>query len=945
MTLFGYRGSRRLKRLHHSPQASLQESEAALAKRERYLTALVEVQQQLRVARTEQELYSSVVRMLGEAAAASCVWLFTNQLDNTGRLQMSQQAVWWTPDLAKPDDRGFSAIAYEEVCPRWAAVLSQGQPICGVVTDFPESEQHLLEPYGVRSLLVLPLIVREEFFGLIAFAHCAAPYEWDALDINLLNAAASAIALAYEHRQAEETLRKQADRARLLGTIASRIRQSLDIEEILQRTVAEVQQFLGADRVLIYRFDNEDNGSLVAAAIGGEWGLESAIEVHRVWYRDRQMPYQQGQIYIADNIEQQGLSAEYLHFMQALQVRAKLVVPILQSQHLWGVLTVHQCSLARQWQWFEIDLLEQLATQVAIALQQAQLFQRVQQQAQREQVLNQISRALNSSLDPEHVLQEIVNRTGECFGVDRVVIFTLGAEIKARNEWRANQAVVSMLAFRADISEWSDLAEPDSDFNQHQVFHAPDYQRLPRTNARQFEIEQAQTRSVLAVAIVVRGQPFGALELNTVTETRCFTTEEIQLLQRIADQAAIALYNAQSYEHLEQVIHTRTQELEQEKRLSEAANRAKSEFLATMSHELRTPLHAILGLSDILERQIWGSLNAKQHEYIRHIYSSGEHLLQLINDILDLAKVEAGRETLTLKTVDIHEVCRYCFALVQDEVDRRGLTLTSQIDPAVQTCLADERRLRQMLLNLLSNAVKFTPAGSVSLQIESHPNGIYFTVVDTGIGIAPDKLPLLFQPFSQLDSRLNRQYSGTGLGLVLTRNLARLHGGDVTVESTVGEGSRFQLLLPSRCLDTLAAPTGASTASGSKAIATRCILLIETDDLSATLLQDYLRVSGHWVERLVNLDQLLPRVRACKPNLILLAAQLEPNRNGLDLLQTLRSQPDLDQTPVVIVAATSDRQARETPSQRQIYLSAGANEYLSKPIEASKLESVLMRYF
>ncbi|WP_339375772.1 PAS domain S-box protein [Calothrix sp. NIES-2098] len=229
---------------------------------------------------------------------------------------------------------------------------------------------------------------------------------------------------------------------------------------------------------------------------------------------------------------------------------------------------------------------------------------------------------------------------------------------------------------------------------------------------------------------------------------------------------------------------------------AEAGSRAKSEFLATMSHELRTPLNAIMGLSQLLQQEMVGQLNEKQKEYISCVYSSGEHLLALINDILDLSKVEAGKEELLLLPLLVTDVCNSVISTVSDQTLEKGLQLTSKIDPQADICVADERRIKQMLLNLLTNAIKFTPAGQVSLEVKKVSNGITFTVADTGIGIDANQFQFLFEPFKQLDSRLNRQYEGTGLGLALTRKLARLHGGDVTVESTLGEGSKFTLFLP-----------------------------------------------------------------------------------------------------------------------------------------------------
>jgi PAS domain S-box-containing protein len=236
---------------------------------------------------------------------------------------------------------------------------------------------------------------------------------------------------------------------------------------------------------------------------------------------------------------------------------------------------------------------------------------------------------------------------------------------------------------------------------------------------------------------------------------------------------------------------------------AEAASRAKSEFLTTMSHELRTPLNAIMGLSQLLQQEIVGSLNEKQNEYVSCIYSSGEHLLALIDDILDLSKVEAGKEELLLSPLPVSDLCNYAIWTVRDRASEKGLQLSCKIDLQENICIADERRIKQMLLNLLTNAIKFTPVGNVSLVVKKVPEGITFTVSDTGIGIDSSQFQFIFEPFKQLDSRLNRQYEGTGLGLALTRKLARLHGGDVTFTSTLGKGSQFTLFLPNPVLSSL----------------------------------------------------------------------------------------------------------------------------------------------
>lgn len=414
-----------------------------------------------------------------------------------------------------------------------------------------------------------------------------------------------------------------------------------------------------------------------------------------------------------------------------------------------------------------------------------------------------------------------------------------------------------------------------------------------------------------------------------------------------------ALYNAFNYECLEELVKQRTQELEKAKQAAESANRAKSEFLANMSHELRTPLNSILGLSQMLREQFYGPLNSKQREYMTCIHSSGEHLLSLINDILDLAKVEAGKEDLNFATVGVGELCYYCLSVVREKAYEKGLKLITQVDPQIKFCMADERRLRQMLLNLLSNAIKFTSIGEVSLIVEKQPQGISFTVCDTGIGISSENISHLFQPFSQLDSQLNRRYEGTGLGLALTRRLARLHGGDLTVKSELGKGSKFSIYLPSlplrnpaynpvnqyQTFDLHHHKQSEKAANVGEMKQEGAILIVEDDDKSAMLLQDYLQVLGYQVEHLANGEGFLERVRYLQPALILLDVQLPGHLTGLDLLAMLRSQPDLQHIAVVMVTAMA------MEGDRERCLAAGANDYISKPIGIAKLEAILSKYY
>jgi PAS domain S-box-containing protein len=386
----------------------------------------------------------------------------------------------------------------------------------------------------------------------------------------------------------------------------------------------------------------------------------------------------------------------------------------------------------------------------------------------------------------------------------------------------------------------------------------------------------------------------------------------------------------------------------QTKEAAEASSRAKSEFLATMSHELRTPLNAIMGLSQLLQQKIVGRLNDQQEEYVNYIYSSGEQLLALINDILDLSKVEVGKEELILLPLQVQDICNSVISMVCDRALEKKLQLTIKIYPA-DVCIADEGKIKQMLLNLLTNAIKFTPAGKVSLTVKKVPQGMMFTVSDTGIGIDSSQFQFLFEPFKQLDSRLNREYEGTGLGLALTRKLARMHGGDVTVESTLGEGSRFMLFLPDpipveeRGKDSFSVSPNSSIPPSTT---NKRILLVEDEENTAILLQHYLQTIGYEVEKSIDSNSFLHQIRNFQPDLILLDMHLNRDVSGWDLLNLVRQIPSWQDLPVVIMTPmemTVDCDAKKSNLRNRLW-ETGANDYLSKPIRIVQLESILMQY-
>ncbi|HEY9860593.1 MAG TPA: PAS domain S-box protein [Candidatus Obscuribacterales bacterium] len=376
----------------------------------------------------------------------------------------------------------------------------------------------------------------------------------------------------------------------------------------------------------------------------------------------------------------------------------------------------------------------------------------------------------------------------------------------------------------------------------------------------------------------------------------------------------------------------------------ERASHLKSEFLANMSHELRTPLTSILGFSSLLEQQLYGPLGHKQLVYIEQIQQSGEHLLNLINEVLDLAKVEAGQIVLNVAPIAVEELCATTLALVGAQARSREIRIYQRLQPPLALFIADELRVRQMLLNLLSNAIKFSHVGGeIGLEAKTQAGYLYLTVWDQGIGIPAQKQNLLFQPFQQLDSSLARQYEGTGLGLSLTRQLAELHGGTVEFEPQEGQGSRFTIRLPLHPYPQLTtAPSEAqavtmASASLAPSPAIRRILVVEDHPTNAMLVQDILQHWGYDVSHVADGLEALSWLVSYPIDLVLLDIHL-PGLDGFEVTRRLRAHPDLKHIPVIATTAMA------MVGDRDRCLAAGMQGYISKPIDYEELAALLTQY-
>jgi two-component system, NtrC family, sensor kinase len=477
--------------------------------------------------------------------------------------------------------------------------------------------------------------------------------------------------------------------------------------------------------------------------------------------------------------------------LQTMGFHSLLVVPMLRKDEPIGAIAVGRLERG-EFPDKQVELLKTFANQAVIAIENVRLFKELEARTQdltrsvgELRALDEVGQAISSTLDLRIVLSTIVARATQLSGTDAGVIYEYDEQrevfVPRATEHLETEIVETMLATPVRKGEGAtgrlaEIQEP---------IQVPDILAAPAESRVRDALVRAGYRALLAVPLVRDDHLLGGLTVIRKA-TGAFASEVIELLRTFATQSALAIQNARLF-----------LEIEDKSRQLEAASRHKSEFLANMSHELRTPLNAVIGFSEVLIQRMFGDLNDKQDEYLKDIHASGQHLLSLINDILDLSKIEAGRMELAAAPFHLPTALENAVTLVKERAGRHGIALEVDIDPRLGEVVGDERKVKQVLLNLLSNAVKFTPEGGrISVKAGRKDGLVEIAVRDTGIGIAPEDQAAIFEEFRQVGSDETRKQEGTGLGLTLAKRFVELHGGRIWVESELGRGSTFAFTLP-----------------------------------------------------------------------------------------------------------------------------------------------------
>ncbi|TAK12486.1 MAG: response regulator [Anaerolineae bacterium] len=791
----------------------------------------------------------------------------------------------------------------------------------------------VMEARGYRNLVIFPLVANNEVIGTVGAAMLSERGRLSADDMRLA-----------------ETIVLQASTAIQNARLFEQTQQALTETANLYRASAELNAVQSFEDVLIvlrrYTILGQNANHIALAIFDKPWigdDLPATIHPVALWSRKGDLPAsspalpttgwdkalpaaQRLELSLFQDLSGLGDVTTSLHslFQHEHADESLLVAPLLTAGQCIGLILAAYPSQT------EINEDQRrrtmaLAGQAAVAIQNLQLLEETQRRARQLEAAAEIARDSSGTLELETLLDRAINLVRDRFDYYHVAILLVdGQEIVIRAATGEGGRELLAQGFRLPIESGRSVIGT--------VAHTGKPLMVNDTAAdpiHQFHPLLPNTRSELALPLKAGDRVIGVMDVEDDV-INAFSQDDLTVLQILADQLAIAAENARAFGLVNKAI----EELRE-------IDRVKTEFLSNMSHELRTPLNSIIGFSRVILKGIDGPINDLQRQDLDAIHNSGQHLLDMINDILDLSRIEAGKMELTIEEIVLNEVIDSVMSTASGLIKEKPLQLINNVPGNLPTVLADRTRTRQILINLISNAVKFTDEGTITVSAAIVPSPeegqtphVRVAVRDTGIGIPEDKMHVLFERFSQVDASPTRKSGGTGLGLSITRYLVDLQGGQVGVDSQPGKGSTFWFTLPLAAAIAGQRPTVVvPNAEDVPAPGARVVMAIDDDERVISLYKRYLGSRGFQVVAVTDPRQAVEQARAIRPYAITLDIQM-PERDGWRVIEELKDNPDTRDIPVVICSIVEDRQRA---------LSLGAADYLTKPILEDEFVSAIER--
>jgi len=769
---------------------------------------------------------------------------------------------------------------------------------------------------GINTIAILPLVIGKDVIGTVDLYHKDPDRSLDESELRLAETIVFQAATAIQNARLFEQSQSALAETELLYRISRSVAQATSPHELLD-LVFDTALPEKAERVTFLFLHTSPAGQVLEAEIIASREVMTGYQPESYRISLQALPLI-GQlklepVLIADTALADLDPASRLTLNQ-MKVRTACLVPFRSAGHTTGLMIVSS-SQAAVYNPKEIRLLQITGDGIAVALEKLRLLQEAQRRALELQTAAEIARDTSGTLDLDSMLNHIVNMLCERFGFYHASIFLLddtgdnavirestgeaGAEMKQRSYKLpvGSKSIIGAVTETASPVVVNDITTSE--------IHRP-HSLLPGT------------RSELGIPLKLGDQVIGALDVQS-TLINAFHADDIAVLEILADQIAVAIENARAYELSQKAVEEMRE-----------VDRVKSQFLANMSHELRTPLNSIIGFSRVILKGIDGPITDIQQQDLTAIYNSGQHLLRLINDILDLSKIEAGKMELAMDDVNIPDLINSVMPTASGLVKDKPIKLVKNVPENLPIVRADPMRIRQILINLLSNAAKFTDEGTITVDssVQDSPEGIPELVIrvsDTGPGIALEDQKKLFQPFSQVDDSPTRKTGGTGLGLSICRSLVDMHKGRIGLEaSDSGKGSTFYFTIP---LVKTEIPPADDMTEGP------VVLAIDDDLQVISLYERYLKPQGFHVVALSDATQAVQQARQIKPFAITLDVMM-PYRDGWHVIQDLKNDPETRDIPVVMCTILEDEEKG---------FSFGAADYLVKPILQEDLVNSMNR--